>query len=347
MTAHTKPCFPLKTIVVGIAVTLAVNLVAAQDISLNYERLSSLEEPLAAEIGDWTFLLNGLLDGALTLELQEKNAAEPDFTGNMQLGARTQFSNRWRVGITYFGQYATGRSFPFPAGRDEGYTDNVALSLGGAWGTVIGGNVAGLVREQTRRRRGAGNASLAFDDFLSRLRDWGGGYVVRMGPWVMSAVIDEEANFDLGATFQRPSGNKDYRFTTRYSSGEYDSADGLVRMYGRAVSGTSEVIYGSTIFGLGVAYERLSAGTSNMERWYISSGIHSKVGVLSVSIEGHWGWVGSYEEASAALGLQFDLARGLSANLGLNHAQSTATPDAITYADVKESQAVFSIRYSF
>ena len=33
---------------------------AAQDISLNYERLSSMEEPIAFEIGDVTFAVTGL-----------------------------------------------------------------------------------------------------------------------------------------------------------------------------------------------------------------------------------------------------------------------------------------------
>ena len=47
------------------------------------------------------------------------------------------------------------------AGSDERYADNVALSVGGVWGTVLGGNVSGVVREQTRRRRGAGNGTLA------------------------------------------------------------------------------------------------------------------------------------------------------------------------------------------
>ena len=44
------------------AITATANFAAAQDVSLNYERLSSMEEPLAIEAGGVTFVLTGLLD---------------------------------------------------------------------------------------------------------------------------------------------------------------------------------------------------------------------------------------------------------------------------------------------
>ena len=48
----------------------------AQDISLNYERLSSMEEPLATEIGDLTLTLTGLVDAPLTAD-QEVRGSSP------------------------------------------------------------------------------------------------------------------------------------------------------------------------------------------------------------------------------------------------------------------------------
>ena len=324
---------------------MTISPAAAQDIILNYERLSSLEEPLATQVGDVTFLLNGLLDASLTVDSQDNDAPGTGFIGNVEIGARTQLPNRWRVGLAYFGQYATEQTSM--SGLDEGYTDNAALSVGGAWGTVLGGNVAGFVHEQTRRHRGAGNASLVFDDIFGGLEDWGGGYVVRLGPWVISAVIDEAANFDLGAMFQRPSGNKDYRLTTRYTESVYTASDGLSRFNAKAVSGVVELIYGSTLFDVGAAYERFSSGSLTIDRWYLSSGIHTKAGVLSVSLEGHYGQIEAEDEISVALGLQYDLARGLSANLGLNHAESRVILGGLSFTDTEESKAVFSLRYSF
>lgn len=329
---------------VGIAGT--VGGAAAQDISLNYEVLSSLEEPLATEIGDVTVVLSGLLDTPLTLDLaDDRGATGAGLIGNFEIGARTQLPNRWRVRVTYFGQYATGRTSV--AGLNDGYTDNAALSVGGAWGTVLGGNVSGVVREQTRRVRGAGNASLAFDDVLGGLEDRSVGYVGRFGPWVVGTAVDEDGAFDLGAVFQRPAGNKDYRLTTQYAEGVYTSTDGTGRFDSRSLSGIGELIYGSTLLDIGAGYERFSSDGPNADRWYVSLGARTKTGMLSLSLEGHYGRIGGADEISAALGLQYDLARGLSANLGINHSEASVTLGDVSFVDTRETKAVFSLRYSF
>ena len=138
----------------GLAIT---DRAVGQDFSLNYERLSSLEEPVATEIGDVTLVLNGLLDTALIHDADDGGNAGAGLTANLQVSALTQLSNRWRVGLRYFGQYVADDTAD--GGSDDDYTDNAALTVGGAWGSVLGGNVSGAIREQTRRLRGAGNAS--------------------------------------------------------------------------------------------------------------------------------------------------------------------------------------------
>ena len=140
----------------------------AQPISLNYESLSSMEEPLAIEIGDVTFVLTGLVDARSTVDTEGDDDTDTGLIGNFQVNARTQLPNRLLVDLSYFGQDASGPTTDFRTGDD--YTDNAALSVGSYWGTVLGGNVSGTIREQTRRLRGAGNAALAFDDFLGRVR---------------------------------------------------------------------------------------------------------------------------------------------------------------------------------
>ena len=172
---------------------------AAQDVSLNYERLSSLEEPLAAEVGDVTIALTGLLDTRLTVGSADDG---DDVVGNFELHTFTQLSNRWRLGLTYFGQYATMASARSEPG--DAYEDNTAVSLGSAWGTALVGNVSGVVREQTRRLRGVGNGFLAFDNFLGERKERAGAYVGRFGPWVASTVADEDGDVDMGAMFPAP-----------------------------------------------------------------------------------------------------------------------------------------------
>ena len=323
----------------------ATHPAAARNISLNYESLSSLEEPIATEIGDVTFSLTGLVDTSLTRDTEDDDVGGADLIGNFQLSALTQLSNRWRVGLTYFGQYATDDAPG--SGPHDTYTDNAALSVGGVWGTVLGGDVSGVVREQTRRLRGAGNATLAFDDVLGVLEDRGGGYVGRFGPWVVSTVADGDGNFDLGATFQRPAGNKDYRLTLRATEGVYTAADGSGRFDTRAGGVVGELIYGSTSFDAGAGYERLSSNGPDADRWYVSSGVRTKTGVVSLSLEGHFGRIEDEDEVSAAFGLQYDVARGLSANLGLNYAKSSVMLDGARFVDTTDSMAVLSLRYSF
>ena len=317
----------------------------AQDISLNYESLSSLEDPLATEIGDMTFVLTGLLDTPLVLDLEDDNATAAEFIGNVQIDVRTQLPNRWRVGLTYFGQHASDRTFA--SGSGDGYTDNIALSVGSFWGTVLVGNISGVVREQTRRLRGAGNASLALDDVYGGPEDDGGSYLVRFGPWVFSALVDEDENFDFGAVYQRPTGTRDYRLSARYTDSEYTPAGGSRTFSTTAFSGVGEIIYGSTQWDLGAGYERFTSSGLEADRWYVSTGVRTKAGVLSLSAEGHYGQIESEDEVSASLGLQYDLARGLSTNLGLNYAEAKVSRDGVSIVDTKEKKAIVSMRYSF
>ena len=314
----------------------------AQDISLNYESLSSLEEPIAVEVGDVTIALTGLLDTSMTHDSESTDAA---LLGNSQVTASTQLSNRWRVGVLYFGEYSSDEGQD--SGMEDRYSDNAAVSVGGMWGTLLGGDVLGVVREQTRRRRGAGNASLAFDDHLTALEGRGGAYLGRFGPWVLGTVVDENGNFDLGATFQRPGGDRDYRLTMRLTDGGYTAADGSVRYDSWAAGVAGEVVFGSTTFDAGLGHEQLSPDGSGVARRYLSSGVRTKIGVVSLSIEGHLGRIEGEYERSASLGLQYDIARGISANLGLNYARGRVMLDGTKLLYTNDKSAVFSLRYSY
>ena len=318
---------------------------AAQDVSLNYERLSSLEEPLATEVGDVTIALTGLLDARLAVDSVDNDDDSADVLGNFELRGSTQLSNRWRLGLAYFGQYAT--DVGAGSDSDDAYQGNAAASLGSVWGTALVGDVSGVVREQTRRLRGVGNGFLAFDSFLGESREHAGAYVGRFGPWVASIVVDEKGDLDVGAMFQRPIGNKDWRFTARAAEGTYPAADGSNLFDANGANVVGELIYGSTTFDMGVGYERLTSHIWDAERSYVSAGVRTKTGAMSVSLEGHYGRIEDEEEISAAFGLQYDLARGLSANLGLNHASAIVSLGEIRLVDTRSTEAALSLRYSY
>lgn len=321
---------------------LCVAPAKAQDFALNYDTLASFEEPLSTDIGGVTVQLTGVADGRLDYDFDGLDEGfDPAFIGNFEVRATTQFPNRWNVGIAYFGQYESDA-----AGADH-YSDNVAAFIGTSWGTFVGGEISGLVREETRRRRGTGNAVLAFDDHYGRLENWGGGYVGQFGPARISALVDEDANVDLGFTWSRPIGNKDYRFGLRYTNSNVPSADGLTNFESNGVSGLAEFIYGSTLLNMNLGYERLDSGPFDANRWYLSAGWQTKTGAWTFSADGHYGEVGGQSEVSAALGVRYDIARGLSLNLGLNHQDAQIAVDGISLIDTDDIEASGSVRFSF
>lgn len=329
------------------SVTLAAATFSAiagsQTVDLNYETLSAFEEPLATRIGNVTFLLRGLIDIPIEYDLEDRDKAYLGLVGNFQLSAETQLDNRMTVGIAYFGQYENRNN----SGE---YTDNLAAYIGGSWGTVLGGNVSGLVREETRRFRGVGNADLAFDDNLGELQNWSGGYSGRFGPVTISGVVDEDYNYDVGVTFQRPIGNKDFRFSARHTDSQFTAADGLTEFNSLGFGGVGQYVYGSTRYDIGLGYEKFTpviAGPDDAERWYASSGFATKKGLVSLSAEAHYGEIEGQQEMSAAIGVGIDIARGLSANLGVNYEDAQININGIDYLDRKDTKATVSLRYGF
>tara|TARA_R110000824_G_scaffold11746_10_gene51494 strand:- start:10911 stop:11870 length:960 start_codon:yes stop_codon:yes gene_type:complete len=314
---------------------------AQAQISLNYDNLSSFEEPLAFAIGEATVLVGGVVDVPVKLTVDGRvfdGDVDVSLVTNLDINVEMQLANRWNVGVSYFGQYDE---------NTEDYEDNVAGFVRTSWGSLIGGNVNGLVREATRRRRAVGNSNLAFDDFYGRINQWSGGYSGRFGPTTLTGIVDGDGHFELGAQFQRPIGRKDYRFSTRLAKARYLAADGVTNFATIGAGAVGEFVYGSSLFDLGFGYENLQAGTIDLDRWYVSGGAQTKLGVLSLSAAGHYGELDGTAESSASLGVRYDIARGLSTNLGVNARKAEIARDGVSVVDEDETSATASIRYSF
>ncbi len=340
-----------KTLIAGSAMgslALLPQAAMAQEVNLNYDRLSSLEEPIAFDLGEITVEVNGLVDAPIVAEfdnLTDSDDIDPGFVGNVQVAASTQLANRWRVGVAYFAQYSTDEAAVFDAG--EGYSDNVAGFIGTSVGTVLGGNVNGQVREITRRQRGVGNGFLAFDNFYGGLDDWGGAYVGRFGPTVLGAVVDENGDFELGAVFQRPIGEKDYRFSARYRHSQFVAADGITAFESNGVGAVGELVYGSTIFDVGAGYERLDSASAELDRWFLSAGAQTQLGPVRLSGEAHYGQAAGDDEISASVGAAYDIARGLSLNFGVNYQKADIEESGVQLIETDELKVVTSLRFSF
>ncbi|MEP3759471.1 MAG: hypothetical protein ABJM62_07800, partial [Marinomonas sp.] len=232
--------------------------VAAQSVAISSERLANLEEPLSTEVGDITVEFTGLIDARVDYDFEDDaggdDALNPGIIGNFEFNASTQLGNRWNVGVAYFGQYERDELI-----RGE-YTDRVAGFIQGSYGTALGGEVMDIVREETRRVRGTGNADLAFDDALGAAKGWGGGYVGQFGPSRVSAIVDEDGNYDLGVVYERPSGRAGYRYALRFTDAQYLAPDGLTEFETNALMGTFEYLYSRSRYNVGGGVESLEAG---------------------------------------------------------------------------------------
>lgn len=327
-----------------------MSAMAGRGNALTYESLNRLEAPVATEIAGVTFELRGRLDSVTDYSL-EQDDANPDhrLVGSHLITATKQLPNRYTVGAIF-----TGRHMDI-GNSDVDYRGRIRGFVGGSWGTLLGGNVQDIVYESTRRLRGAGvnigdgprETNLRGDGALGRLSDWGGGYQGRFGPTVISAIVDEDANYDVGVRFQRPIGNKDYRFTARHNTGSFVAADGLTEFDTRAVSGVGEYVYGSTRYDLGVGYEQLETGAIEADRWFTSAGVTTKRGVLSLTAEGHYGEVEGESEISAFVGAKYDLARGLSATAGLEYEDQQINLNGVDFVNTKDTRAVLGLSYGF
>lgn len=324
--------------------------VSAQSIGINYERLSSLEEPFAKDIAGWTATVTGLVDLAVAEDLRGDDDTDVGLIANGTVAIERQLRNRWTARIAYFAQYETDMDALVESSFEEvdaQYTDNLVGSVANPWGAIVVGNASGIVREETRRQRGVGNAALQFDASLAELEDWSAAYRGRYGPVVVTSVVDQDGNFDLGGTFQRPLGDKDYRFSARYTDGVYRSADGTTDFDTRGLGLIAELTYGSMIVDAGIGYDNLRANGINADRTYVSAGARTKWGAVSVSAEAHYGEIDGQRERSAAVGIAYDIARGLSANIGVNYVDSEVVIDGVQVTDSDSVNAIASARYSF
>jgi hypothetical protein len=333
-----------KPFVLGLALIGGVFLmprdVGAQDNGLNPDNLSFFEEPLAVDLFGFTLSYNQLIDLPVSHDF---NSDDTDLhpRSNFRVNIERQLPNAVTIGGTYIGLYDDDEA--------DQYEDRWEVYASSVWGRLSGGEVNSTVREATRRWRGTGNAELEFDDVLGELGEdeFGGAYSLRLSAFTLNVGVDEDGNSDFGLTYERPNKFVDLRFTGRFTDSEVMALNSNRVFDTKGFGLVSQVEYGSFAFDLGLLYEELESGTFKGERKAISTGLHYKVRALTLSAEGHWGDVDGFDEESYALGLRYDLARGLSFNLGYNYAKSTASLDGELIQDVDISKFISSVRYEF
>lgn len=335
----------------GVGLTLSPVCAFAELFTLNYDRLSAIEGPIAMELGDITFTLSGSMDLESVTQTNARTTMNNLFS-TVELSFNTQLPNRWRVQGLVLGEVST-TSNPRRIIDDFDYVKRLALFVSGTWGRFLMGDLHRLVRGDTRRVSNAGDSYLYFDDFIGKLEQRNGGYRGRYGPWVISAVFDQDSDFDLGFISQRPVGNKDFRFTLRTMKGTFEPLSKTATYATQGSISVGEMIYGSTIFDISIGYEELTpqhsqlGGARVLKRTFLSQGILTKFGMLSASFEAYLGKFDGDKESSASIGVQYDLARGLSANLGWNYWDTKCPFRIAEYPNDHEIEMTFSLQYDF
>lgn len=318
----------------------APHMAHAQSLGLNPDNLSFFEEPLAFELFGATVNYNQLIDiPAVTAFNTDDTDIQP--RTNFQVNIERQLPNALTVGATYFGSYDNK--------KDDEYEDRWAVYGSGVWGRLSGGKVNEATREATRRWRGTGNAELAFDNALGTLAedDLGAAYNLRVSAYTLNIGVDEDGNSDFGITYERPNKYVDIRLTGRLTNAQALSVDGITMFDTTALGLVGQLEYGSYAFDIGLGYEHFDAAIAEGNRLFVSAGVHYKIRRLTLSAEGHIGTIDGDKETSAALGARYDLARGLSVNLGYNYANSEADIDGITIQSIDTSELITSLRYEF
>ncbi|MGH1417644.1 MAG: hypothetical protein ACRBCJ_02175 [Hyphomicrobiaceae bacterium] len=322
-------------LLVAATTLLASRPVGAENFSINYDNLSFFEEPLAVDVAGFTLSYNQLYDLPVTFDFQN-NTEDVAPNTVFEVRIERQLPNALTIGGAYAGSVEDG--------RDDQYQDAWAGYIGGVWGTVFGGEVTGLVREDTRRFRGVGNAELAFDDFLGQANDTGLAYRGQYSAFVVTAAGDDDGKHDIGVSYNRPSKFLDHRVTARYVNGDFHLTDGRGRVENRGGSLVGEIIYGSLLVDVGVGYEEFDGPLNGEDRIFTSFGLSYKYNQVSLSVESHLGELAGFDETSFSVGGRYDVARGLSLNLGYNYSDIEA--DFVEDAG-QTSKMKLSVRYEY
>ena len=326
---------------------------------MKYGDLSALEEPLALKLGRVTLTFSGTVVLAGQHDFSKDNAVtgnDAKLAANGQVEIQEKFSNRVTAGLIYYGQYTSDQGLYNSvcglycntySGGNRYYNNYFVAYARTSWGTFFGGNVGNVVRNDTRRRPAYGETNLQGDDFLGQMSRWGGAYQVRFGPVLSSVVVDQDGNFEVGGSYQRPWGTHDIRLTTRFRDSTVAIADGLSKLRSKGAGVVGDLTYGSTIYDLGLGYEHLSGRGLDLDRWYTSAGGRAKIGLLEISAEGHYGQIDGSAERAATFGMAYALARGLSLNLGLNYSDANVVRNQVIILTPNTKSATATLRYGF
>jgi hypothetical protein len=317
-----------------LAFTALYWICAVQAGPINYDRLSFFEEPLAYQTALGTFSVNALSDWEYRSE-DNDNARYDQLQFVSELGFSTQLKNDWDVGASYLADYSSER-------REE-YIDEFRVFVRDQWGSLVAGHIALLAFNQTRRQKSFGLLGIEDDNFTLPLESYGAYYQWTTPTITLLVAIDEETNVEAGGVFDKPIGRFQYRLSVRLNQtdNEEGNAQGVKESRGAALM--AQVERGRWLIDAQVLVENADSlqNDKDFELTTVSAGMHYQFDRLRLSLTGiNRENVLENTERRLSLGARYNMARGLTLNLGASISDSELFPENFkTYAA--------SIRYEF
>lgn len=304
------------------------------DSLINYDQLSFFETPLAYSIADGSLLLEGAVDVAYQSENDGlAEYASQQFEGF--LGYETQLANDWEVGASYRVNHDTDRA--------DNTTNELRLFARDQWGLISIGNVSTQLYDQARRRRASGLLGIDRDNFTLPLARDGVFYQWATPTTQLMATFDSDSNIEAGLVYKKPIGTIQYKLSARVNHTENESGDAQNVQQSQGGAIVAQITRGRWTLDSQLMTEqvKLVGGLSEINLTTISAGAHSKFGRLSISLTGINRENELFDtERFYALGLGYDIARGLSINFGSSINNSKLVPERFaTYSA--------SLRYQF
>ena len=319
-----------------------------EPVSLNYDTLAFIEKPVAKKMKGFTLTHKQLVDLGIARNMYT-NANELRLRGTFELGVERQLKNAWTLGATYNLSYKANPSALVNGTGIDGIdlTHRAAGYVGGVFGRVSAGSVTEMTKELTRRLRGTGNAELQYDGPLGAPNHLGLSYKGRLSAFTGVLAVDYKGRFDVGVAYERPARKFDQRYTLRLTSGDVTSADGRDHLQTLAATLVGEVIRGRLRMDASLGVEQLDGSIINEKRFWLSAGAGWKFGRFTVSGEGTTGWTGGQQDWGVALGGRYDIAKGMSINLGINHHENSGAIHGVQLYERSKTEVILSARYEY
>ncbi|MCV6594167.1 MAG: porin [Silicimonas sp.] len=300
----------LSPALLGAMFVLSPALAEAQSL-LRYDDLSFFEEGLATRIGGATLRFRGLVDQAHLVEPDD--AADRDET-TLQLSAELegQLDNGWNLGLLYLGILRE---------NDDRETEHrYALFADGAWGRLSFGDVTGALDRAVTLDLGLGQARLARLRHQGALDSQGLHYSQTINAYQAHLAVDQDGEIALGLLYEAPIARGSRSFGLRLASGRLENRESATTNGDTlALSGFASYSHGALTFGAELGVEDVDTATGTDQNTHMLVGARWKSGSLSLSGElAHGDFAGTDQDA-AALGLRYDVLRGLSFNAGANY----------------------------